>query len=229
MLRYDKIQGKVNKNICVGDEVLIEDILKKDGLSIEELKKLSYRSNLGIHLKKNLHYFDKEALFEELDKINEWYDSCSILHDIATDYRIKSIQSARLKYERYFPDHQARKVFDDMLGFRALCDNYEEILTLRNCENLRMADMSEGKAHDDGYRGIHVYFQLSNYHYPIEIQYNTYYDRQLNNWLHKYVYKRNYDNWIGCSLRKEYESGRIRTENEFKEVLERVLYDFKKN
>lgn len=38
-------------------------------------------------------------MFEELDKINEWYDSCSILHDIATDYRIKSIQSARLKYE----------------------------------------------------------------------------------------------------------------------------------
>ena len=44
MLRYDKIQGKVNKNICVGDEVLIEDILKKDGLSIEKLKKLSYHS-----------------------------------------------------------------------------------------------------------------------------------------------------------------------------------------
>ena len=184
---------------------MVEDILKKDGLSIDKLKKLSYHSNLGIHLKKNLHYFDKEVLFEELDKINEWYDSCSILHDIAI------------------------KVFDDMLGFRALCDNYEEILTLRNCENLRVADMSEGKAHDDGYRGIHVYFQLSNYHYPIEIQYNTYYDRQLNNWLHKYVYKRKYDDLIGCTLRKEYESGRIRTENEFKEVLERVLSDHKKN
>lgn len=96
---------------------MIEDILKKDGLSIEKLKKLSYRSNLGIHLKKNLH-------------------------DIVIDYRIKSIQSAQLKYERYFPNHQARKVFDDMLGFRTLCDNYEEILTLRNCENLRVADMS---------------------------------------------------------------------------------------
>ena len=33
---------------------------------------------------------------------------------------------------------------------------------------------------------------------------------------------------IGCTLRKEYESGRIRTENEFKEVLERVLSDRKK-
>lgn len=47
-----------------------------------------------------------------------------------------------------------------MLGFRALCDNYEEVLTLNNCENIRVADMSKGKAHDDGYRGVHVYFQL---------------------------------------------------------------------
>lgn len=41
--------------IRVGDEILVEDILKKDGLSIDKLEKLSYRSNLGVHLKKNLH------------------------------------------------------------------------------------------------------------------------------------------------------------------------------
>ena len=52
--------------------------------------------------------------------------------------------------------------------------------------------MSGGKARDDGYRGVHAYFQLSNFHYPIENQYNTFYDRQINNWLHKYVYKRGY-------------------------------------
>lgn len=207
---------------------MIDDILKKDGLSLDKMKSLSYRSNLGIHLKKNLHYFDKERLFEELDRINAWYDSCDILHNIATDYRIKSVQSARLKYERFFPDHQTRKVFDDMLGFRTLCDNYEDILTLNNCQNIRVANMSKGKAQDDGYRGVHIYFQLSNYHYPIEIQYNTYYDRQLNNWLHKYVYKRTDDNSIGCTLRKEYENGQIRTEIEFKEVLTRVLFDCKK-
>lgn len=33
------------------------------------------------------------------------------LHELALDYRIKSIQSAILKYDRYYPDHQARKVF----------------------------------------------------------------------------------------------------------------------
>ncbi len=42
----------------------LEDILKKDGLSFELLKELSFRSDLGIRLKKNLHYFDKEVLFQ---------------------------------------------------------------------------------------------------------------------------------------------------------------------
>ncbi len=32
-----------------------------------------------------------------------------------------------------------------------------------------------------------------------------------------------YNNDVGCILRKEYEDGRIRTEKEFKEVLDRVL------
>ena len=206
---------------------MIDDVLKKDGLSIDKLEKLSYRSKQGIRLKKNLHYFDKEALFKELDAINEWYDCSEYLSDIATDYRIKSIQSARLKYERYYPDHQTGKVFNDMLGFRALCDNYEDILCLSEYENMRVADLSKGKSVDDGYRGVHVYFQLSSYHYPIEIQYNTYYDRQLNNWLHKYVYKRNYASDIGFALRKAYENGKIRTEQEFKEVLNSVLFSSK--
>ncbi len=207
---------------------MIDQILRKDGLSLEKLNQLSYQSQLGIHLKKNLHYFDKNNLFNELILVNEWYDSSDLLYTIATDYRIKSIQSAFLKFDRYFPDHQARKVFNDLLGFRTLCDNYDEILALGTSEYIRIADMSKGKADDDGYRGVHVYFQTDNYHYPIEIQYNTFFDRQLNNWLHKYIYKKNYNNKIGCILRKEYEHGRIRTENEFKEVLDRVLFDCKK-
>lgn len=83
--------------------------------------------------------------------------------------------------------------------------------------------MSSGKAEDDGYRGIHVYFQLGSYYYPIEIQYNTYFDRQFNNWLHKYFYKKNYDISIGCNLRQLYECGKIQTEKGFKEALEHVL------
>ena len=50
-------------------------ILKKDGLSLEILYELSYQSKLGINLKKNLHYFEKNSLFQELICVNEWYDS----------------------------------------------------------------------------------------------------------------------------------------------------------
>ena len=39
-----------------------ENILKLNGLSIEILERLSYESDLGISLKKNLHYFDKARL-----------------------------------------------------------------------------------------------------------------------------------------------------------------------
>lgn len=206
----------------------MEDILKKDGLSFTLLKELSYRSDLGIRLKRNLHYFDREALFRELINVNRWYDTCELLRELIIDYRIKSIQSAILKYNRYYPDHQAAKVFNDMLGFRTLCDNYEEILKVASCDNIRMADMSGGKARDDGYRGVHIYFQLSSFHYPIEIQYNTYYDRQINNWLHKYVYKRGYEIEVGCNLRRAYENAEIKNENEFKEVLKDVLSNSKK-
>ncbi len=205
----------------------MEDILKKDGLSFELLEKLSYRSDLGVRLKKNLHYFDKKKLFDELLKIHKWYLESIQLRGISIDYRIKSIQSAILKYDRYYPDHQAAKVFNDMLGFRTLCDNYEDVIQMSGYDKIRVADMSSGKAKDDGYRGVHVYFQLSSFHYPIEIQYNTYYDRQLNNWLHKYVYKRGDKNQVGYRLRQEYECGKIKNEYKFREVLEDVLSDCK--
>ena len=74
----------------------MEDILKKDGLSFELLEALSYRSELGIRLKKNLHYFDKQELFDELMEIHKWYLESIQLRGLSVDYRIKSIQSALL-------------------------------------------------------------------------------------------------------------------------------------
>lgn len=41
--------------------------LQRDGLSIDLLCKLSYRSSLGISLKKNLHYFSIENCKCKLD------------------------------------------------------------------------------------------------------------------------------------------------------------------
>ena len=205
------------------------EFLKKDGLSIAILRQLTYHSTLGISLKKNLHYFDKEQLFEELISIIKWYDVHPLLRNLNIDYRIKSPQSAFLKYYRYYPDHQARKVFNDLLGFRTLVDDYQELLALNNYNNFKVVDLSHGKAKDDGYRGVHIYYQENNICYPIEIQYNTYFDRQCNDWLHKYVYKREYQDSIGDALRSAYEKKLVRTENEFTEVLQYVLSCSKKD
>ena len=88
--------------------------------------------------------------------------------------------------------------------------------------------MSNGKSHDDGYRGVHVYFQKNSKCYPIEIQFNTLYDRQLNNWLHDYLYKKAYPNEVGRKLRRLCEEGRIRNEKEFEEELKNVLFSCEK-
>lgn len=201
------------------------NILQKDGLSLEWLSCLSCKSELALSLKKNLHYFNKDELLSDVYRIQKILDeSVCEYDDVLLDYRIKSIQSIKLKYNRYYPDHQAAKVFNDVIGFRTLCDNYDEVLQLSKVEHFKVVDMSNGKANDDGYRGVHVYYQLSNHHYPVEIQYNTYYDRQLNNWLHKYTYKKNYDKNICAGLRQKYEKGIIRTEHDFVEVLKNVLH-----
>ena len=76
---------------------------------------------------------------------------------------------------------------------------------------------------DDGYRGVHLYYQPDNFHYPIELQFNTLYDRQLNNWLHDYLYKKNYPASVGQALRTRYEQGDFCTIQTFEEVLNDVL------
>lgn len=204
-------------------ELTFAEILERDGLSLEELKTLSFQSNLGISLKKNLHYFDQSQLLEELDEVRRWYLMQPQLSDLPIDYRIKSQQSIELKFSRYYPDHQARKVFNDILGFRSLVDSYKPLLDSSLSDSIRIADMSLGKAHDDGYRGVHVYYQRSGFCYPIEIQYNTFYDRQFNNWLHKYTYKRVLDVRVGARLRLLYERGKIRNEEQFVRSIRDVL------
>lgn len=199
------------------------DILARDGLSENILASLSFKSELGISLKRDLKYFNRDELFEELGRARSWYQSQTIIDRLPIDSRIKSKQSARLKYLRYYPDHQTRKVFNDLLGFRSMCDSYDDVLDLMGRPFFRIANLSEGKAVDDGYRGVHVYYQLSSHHYPIEIQYNTFFDRQLNNWLHKFLYKRVDDVEVGKALRRAYESGEITSEREFERRLADVL------
>lgn len=204
---------------------MIDNILKLNGLSVEILKELSFPSSLDISLKKNLHYFNYDDLMNELSNMVEWLSEKEILESISLDFRIKSMDSIKMKYERYYPDSQTRKTFNDVLGFRAFCDEYNDLLNT-DSQLFKIVDLSKGKSSDDGYRGVHLYYQLDNHHYPIEIQYNTFYDRQLNNWLHSYLYKRNeFPNSIGREMRAKYERGLIHSESDFKEELENVLHN----
>lgn len=200
----------------------MEAILRRDGLSLELLSSLSYKSELGISLKKNLHYFNRDELLDELNRVRKWYTSLGVLADLPVDYRIKSAQSISFKYDRYYPDHQVRKVFNDLLGFRSMVDSYDDILGAGEA-CLKVVDLSCGKSVDDGYRGVHVYFTRKPGYYPVEIQYNTYYDRQINNWLHKHVYKRFDNPDIGFELRLAYERGYIHCEDDFVRRLDDVL------
>ena len=62
-----------------------DNILELNGLSVEILKELSYESNLGMSIKKNLHYFDRDILLKELFDMAEWYDEQILLEDVALD------------------------------------------------------------------------------------------------------------------------------------------------
>ena len=178
--------------------------------------------NWGRSLKNNLGSFDKESLLLDALSAAEWLDMNPLLGEVAIDYRIKSEESIRTKYERYYPDRPVLKVFNDILGFRSCCDDYAEVLSLVS-PRLKVVDMSRGKARDDGYRGVHLYYHADNFHYPIELQFNTLYDRQLNNWLHDYLYKKDYPSSIGCILRERYEHGEFFNLETFEEVLHDVL------
>lgn len=199
-------------------------LLETNGLSVEILAGLSYKSQLGKSLKNNLNAFEKEPLLQDALAATEWFDANELLGEVALDYRVKSEESIRSKYERYYPDRPAQKVFNDLLGFRALCMSYKEALQL-SLPQITVVDMSHGKARDDGYRGVHLYYKVDNFHYPIELQFNTFLDRQLNDWLHDYVYKKNYPSSVGRTLRTRYEHGQFTELEAFKEALNDVLSD----
>ena len=65
-----------------------EQLLKMNGLSVEILDALSFESHLGIPLKKNQHYCDKDLLITELVMMTEWLDEQEILSGIAIDHRV---------------------------------------------------------------------------------------------------------------------------------------------
>lgn len=99
-------------------------------IDISILDKLSYKSNLNKSLKNTLRKFNKEDIMTELLDIRGFYEKNQLLTTIKFDYRIKSFQSSLLKYDKYFPSTELKKCFNDLLGFRIVIDNYNELIIL---------------------------------------------------------------------------------------------------
>lgn len=203
--------------------------MKKVYISVDWklLDDLSYKTNLGKSLRNTLRKFDKENLFDELSNVIEFFMESSLEEKLPYEQRVKSLQSCVLKYNKYYPSKEVEKVFNDILGIRIVIDDYSLFDALELPEQVRIADMREGKANDDGYRGIHLYFQKDHYHYPIEIQFMTASDKQFNEWLHIRTYKYVSDNKVGSYLRTLYEEGKIISEEDFRKELENVLSNSK--
>ncbi|WP_415329455.1 hypothetical protein [Clostridium perfringens] len=185
---------------------------------VRSLDSVSYETKLGKNLKNTLRKVDRNELMEELKDYRLFLKKRK---DILSDYtyRIKSIQSINLKYDRYYPSKEINACFNDILGIRMIVDNYD--INIKN-DKIRHVDMLKGKKNDDGYRGYHIYYKKSNYHYPIEVQFFTERDYIFNMWLHKYVYKYK-DNSIGIKLRELYDKNIIMTEEDFKEEFNKCI------
>lgn len=187
----------------------------------ELLDNVSYQTKLGRSLKNSLRKFDKEELFKELNDIIKSFTR--IKHCLPNENRIKSIQSCLLKYDKYYPATPVEKAFNDMLGIRIVVDSYDCLDEIYVPEDVRIVDMRNGKAIDDGYRAIHLYFQKDHFHYPIEIQIMSSKDHQFNVWLHTFLYKYVSDASIGRNLRDLYERGIIITEEDFRKEMKKCV------
>ena len=106
--------------------------------------------------------------------------------DVLKDYafRVKAEDSIMRKIERY-PDKDAKQIFNDVLSLRLIVDEYPETYP----DYFRVVDMSEGKADNDGYRGVHLYYKRDNYSYTIEIQLWSKEHQEFNTWMHRKGYK----------------------------------------
>lgn len=191
------------------------------------LENIEYKTGLEKSLKNTLHKFGKGELFSDLFGMIQYYTS---LPDglIPYENRIKAIQSCDIKYLKYFPSTPVEKAFNDILGIRITISDYSIFDTLNIPDNVRIADMRNGKSNDDGYRGVHLYLQKSHFHYPIEIQFVTEKDKFFNQLLHDNLYKYVADPSIGVKLRAMYEAGWIQTESDFKKEFNNVLSNRKK-
>ena len=188
-------------------------------LSEEFLRSISYESSLGVNLSNfSMSRFtddDLDKVLHDLFEVQESFEYILIkaLKHRGIGYRIKSPDSVSFKIRKYKENvKKARLCFNDLIGIRVVLDDYHNISEIPSY--FRVVDLTNGKSEDDGYRAIHLYYQLSNRHYPIEIQIWKKSDVDFINWCHKYCYKCK-DNTVIRKLRTLFDNGKIDNEDDF--------------
>jgi putative GTP pyrophosphokinase len=91
---------------------------------IRTLDAISYETKLGKNLKNTLRKVDKDLLMDELNDYRLFLKKRRRLLDQYT-YRIKSLQSIKLKYDRYYPTKEIGTCFNDILGIRIIVLDYD--------------------------------------------------------------------------------------------------------
>jgi ppGpp synthetase/RelA/SpoT-type nucleotidyltranferase len=113
-------------------------------------------------------------------------------------YRYKENESLVEKLQCQTLTKQMYKTLNDVLGMRFViqCTEgelqeivYKFVNESPYDEACRISDQTEGKANNDGYRGIHVYIQPNRNIFPVEIQFWTRTHALLNEYLHDNIYK----------------------------------------
>lgn len=215
-----------------GRDLMLYEDARKLNRALELMKELSFESELGVSLKNSLakieERFENWRLFDDFEKAGDFYTE-RLPREEGVDLRIKAPESIENKLLRTRLMQQKgvfrpfEKTLNDLIGLRIIVSDYSLLLGLSLGDGYRIVDMSQGKATDDGYRGIHVYYQPDHKHYPVELQIMTEQDRIFNLWLHEYTYKIQGREDVGRQLRKLYEKGFIRADKDFKESLDVLL------
>lgn len=79
-------------------------------------------------------------------------------------WRIKSKESIVRKYYKGIDKGlRFNTVFNDLIGIRMKVSEYSDHYP----DYFRIADLREGKKNYDGYKAIHLYYQLDKFHYQI--------------------------------------------------------------
>ena len=180
----------------------------------EQLQEISCLSSFGKSLNKqsltqellDCAIKDSARFYNELLEVPFLYGYC---------WRVKSEQSIRLKYEKGLKNQlRFNTVFNDIVGIRIKVPEYPTNFP----SYYRVVDMRKGKKHYDGYKAIHLYYKMDNYHYQVEIQLWSAKDYDFNNWSHSYGYKTLDDSEL-VKLRELCDSGVITSKEQFREAV----------